>query len=273
VKTNLNCPYASTIAAALSCVKSVLTSPDIPFNEGAKRPIEIRAPYGSLLNPRPPAPVRARMLSGYRVFNAVMKALARAVPERVIAAGYDTTEVICLSHLGENGYRIYLEIFGGGYGASAGADGCDAVDSPLSNCGNVPVEAMDMEYDFFRVEEYGLRPDSGGPGRHRGGLGFVRRYVIIKDDVGFATYGDRFRIAPEGLFGGAPGVTARTYVERGNERIELASKQSFKLKKGDVLVTLTGGGAGYGDPAERSRRAAANDIVNGLVTGAALAAE
>lgn len=273
VKTNLNCPYASTIAAALSCVKSVLTSPDIPFNEGSKRPIEISAPYGSLLNPRPPAPVRARMLSGYRAFNACMKALAQAVPERVIAAGYDTTEVICLSHLGEDGYRIYLEIFGGGYGASAGADGCDAVDSPLSNCGNVPVESMDMEYDFFRVEQYGLRPDSGGQGRQRGGLGFVRRYEITQDDVGFATYADRFRIAPEGLFGGAPGVTARTYVERGNERIELASKQSFKLRKGDVLVTMTGGGAGYGDPAERSPAALARDAANGLVTGAALAAE
>ena len=72
----MNCPFASTIAAGLSCVKSVLTSPDIPFNEGAKRPISITAPYGSLLNPRPPAPVRARMLSAYRAYNAVMKALA-----------------------------------------------------------------------------------------------------------------------------------------------------------------------------------------------------
>jgi N-methylhydantoinase B len=268
-KTNLNCPFASTIAAALSCVKSVLTSPDIPFNEGSKRPIEISAPYGSLLNPRPPAPVRARMLSGYRAYNAVMKALAQAVPERVIAAGYDTTEVICISHLGEQGYRIYLEIFGGGYGASAGADGCDAVDSPLSNCGNVPVEAMDMEYDFFRVEEYALRPGSGGAGRQRGGLGFVRRYTITKDDVGFATYGDRFRLAPQGLFGGRPGVTARSYVERGNEVIELKSKQSFKLRKGDVLVTLTGGGAGYGRPAERAAEARARDLADGLVAEAA----
>ncbi len=272
VKTNLNCPYASTIAAALSCVKSVLTSPDIPFNEGSKRPIEITAPYGSLLNPRPPAPVRARMLSGYRAFGAVMKALAQAVPDKVIAAGYDTTEVVCLSHLDENGYRIYLEIFGGGYGASAGRDGCDAVDSPLSNCGNVPVEAMDMEYDFFRVEEYGLRPASGGSGRYRGGLGFVRKYLITKDDVTFATYADRFRIAPEGLFGGDPGVRARTYVERDGSIIELASKQSFKLNKGDVLVTMTGGGAGYGDPAERADALAERDLADGLMPAPAAAA-
>ena len=84
-------------------MKSVLTSPDIPFNEGSNRPVTVTAPLGCLVNPRAPAPVRARMLSGYRVFNAVMRALAWVVPERVIAEGFDTTEVVCLSHLGEEG--------------------------------------------------------------------------------------------------------------------------------------------------------------------------
>ncbi len=276
VRTNINCPFASTIAAALSCVKSVLTSPDIPFNEGSKRPITVKAPYGSLLNPRPPAPVRARMLSGYRAFNAVMKALARAVPERVIAAGFDTTEVACLSRLGADGYRIYLEILGGGYGASAGRDGCDAVDSPLSNCSNVPIEALDMEYPFFRVEEYSLREGSGGVGRRRGGLGFCRKYRVLADEVNFATYSDRFRIAPEGLYGGAPGECARSYVMRDGKRIELASKQSFKLERGDLLVLLTGGGAGYGPVAERGEADHARDLEDGLMapdTAPARAAE
>ncbi|MGH8735678.1 MAG: hydantoinase B/oxoprolinase family protein, partial [Burkholderiales bacterium] len=118
VKRNLNCPYSSTLSAALSCVKSVLTSPDIPYNEGMARPIRIKVPYGSLLNPRPPAPVRARMIPAYRVFNAVMKAMAQALPDKVIATGFDCTTAFCLSHLGEKGYSVYLEIFGGGYGAS-----------------------------------------------------------------------------------------------------------------------------------------------------------
>ncbi len=266
VKTNINCPFASTIAAALSCVKGVLTSPDIPFNEGSKRPIEVTAPYGCLLNPKPPAPVRARMIPGYRVFNAVMKALAAAVPDQVIAGGFDTTEVACLSHLSENGYRIYLEIFGGGYGAGTLRDGCDAVDSPLSNCANVPVEAMDMEYDFFRVAEYALVADSGGAGRRRGGLGLRRVYEIVSDDVSFATYGDRFRIAPEGLFGGHDGATARSWVERDGERIELSSKTSFALKKGDRLVMETGGGAGFGAPSERAQSDVERDLAFGFVT-------
>ena len=263
--TNVNCPFASTIAAALSCVKAVLTSPDIPFNEGSKRPIAVTAPLGCLVNPRPPAPVRARMLSGYRVWNAVMNALAQVVPDRVIAAGFDTTEVLCLSHLGEDGYRIYLEIFGGGYGAGAHADGCDAVDSPLSNCGNIPVESMDLDYDFFRVLEYSVRAESGGAGRHRGGMGFCRRYLITRDGVSFATYGDRFVFAPQGLFGGAPGARAQSYVERGGKRIPIGSKQSFALAKGDVLVMLTGGGAGYGPPSERPRALVAQDVAQGVI--------
>mgnify|MGYP003339960070 FL=1 len=114
VKRNLNCPYSSTLSAALSCVKSVLTSPDIPYNEGMARPVRIKVPYGSLLNPRPPAPVRARMIPAYRVFNAVMKALAQALPDQVTATGFDCTTAFCLSRIGDKGYSIYLEIFGGG---------------------------------------------------------------------------------------------------------------------------------------------------------------
>ncbi len=268
VKTNINCPFASTVAAALSCVKSVLTSPDIPYNEGSKRPIEVAAPFGSLLNPRPPAPVRARMLSGYRAFNAVMKALAQAVPEKVIAAGFDSTEPICLSKLKPEGYDIYLEIFGGGYGAAAHQDGCDAVDGPLSNCGNVPIEAIDMEHDYFRVEEYSLIPDSGGPGRYRGGMGFRRVYRVLEDDVSFASYSDRFTIPPEGLFGGAAGAKAATVVLRDGKEIPLGSKVSFALKKGDLLITSTGGGAGYGDVALRAAADLRRDLDEGFVNPA-----
>ena len=258
VTVNINNPFASTVSATLACIKSVLTNP-----------VTIKAPFGSILNPRPPAPVRARMLPSYRIFNAVMKALSVAAPERVIATGFDTTEVVCLSHLGEQGYKIYLEIFGGGFGGGIASDGCDAVDCALSNCSNIPVESMDMDYDFFRVADYSLRPDSGGAGRHRGGLGFQRVYDILSDNVLFGTYSDRFRIPPEGLFGGAKGALAETYVLRDGKKIQLASKQSFMLKRGDRLVTLTGGGGGYGDPAERPQALLQSDLAQGLVSDAA----
>ena len=265
VKTNMNNPFASTVASAVSCIKSVMTSADIPYNDGCAKAIRVTAPYGSVLNPKPPAPVRARLLPSYRVFDSVMKALAQAMPERVIASGYDTTTVTCLSHLGEAGYSIYLEVFGGGYGAGPQNDGCDGVDSPLSNCSNIPIESMDMGFDFFRVRDYSLVPDSGGAGRQRGGLAFRRVYEILTDDVIFATYADRFKIRPEGLFGGQSGALAHTTVERDGERLELKSKQSLQLRKGDLLIMHTGGGAGYGPVSERLPENIEGDNMDGFV--------
>ena len=264
VKINLNNPFASTVGAAAACIKSVLTDPDIPYNGGCDRVVKVSAPYGSILNPRPPAPVRARLIPSYRAYNAVMKALAQVVPERVIAGGFDTTMSCCLSHLSEGRYNIYLEIFGGGYGASATADGCDAVDSPLSNCSNIPIEAMDMTYGFFRVADYSLVEGSGGAGQFRGGHGFQRVYEVLEDGVTFATYADRFVLKPQGLLGGLPGTCAQAYVQRDNQRIDMKAKQSFKLRRGDRLVMRTGGGAGYGPPAERSDELRTVDNANGL---------
>jgi N-methylhydantoinase B len=264
VPTNLNNPFASTFAAAVACAKSVLTDADIPFNDGVSRVISAEAPFGSVLNPKPPAPVRARLLPSYRVFNAVMKALAQVVPEQVMAEGYDTTTPVCLSHLGPTGYNIYLEILGGGYGAGLGNDGCDGVDSPLSNCANIPIESLEMDYPFMRLERYALRPGSGGAGAQRGGLGFERSYRILADGVQFATYGDRFTSPAEGLFGAGDGAPAETHIQRGKEKIPLRSKTGRPVLKGDLLVVRTGGGGGYGPLEKRSLADTERDTVLGL---------
>ena len=269
VKTNMNNPFASTEAAAIACLKSVLTDPDVPINDGSTRAIKVTAPLGSVLNPTPPAPVRARLLPSYRVFNAVMMALSEVVPERVIAPGYDTTTAACLSEFRDGKYNIYLEIFGGGYGGGAHSDGVDGIDCALSNCANIPMEAMELDYPFFRVENYALIPDSGGKGKHRGGLGFEKSYRILEDGVTFATYGDRFRIAPPGLFGGGPGRHAENLIERDGETIVVGSKAGLELKKGDLLVMRTGGGGGYGAASERDARLEAEDLEEGLITRAA----
>jgi N-methylhydantoinase B len=265
VTRNINCPFASTISATLAAVKSVLTSPDIPFNEGMKRPVSVTAPKGCLVNPNYPAPVRARMLSAYRCFDAVLMALSQVTPDRVIASGNDTTHSLAISHLGEK-YRVYLEIYGGGFGASARVDGCSGVDSALSNCTNTPVEATDMDFDHFRVVGYGLVPDSGGAGRRRGGLGLWRSFEILKDGTNFACYSDRARIAPWGLFGGEEGGRTRIELMRGGEVIPLNTKTKMELMRGDVLTIYTAGGGGYGPPSEREGRRIAEDIRNGFVS-------
>lgn len=266
VKTNINNPVASTEAAAIACLKSVLTDPDVPINDGSTRAIKVTAPKGSILNPLPPAPVRARLLPSYRVFNAVMMALSKVVPEKVIAPGYDTTTAACLSEFRDGKYNIYLEIFGGGYGGGVASDGCDGVDCALSNCSNIPMEAMELDYGFFRVENYALIPDSGGKGKHRGGLGFEKSYRILEDGITFATYGDRFRIAPEGVFGGGPGRHAENLIERDGETIRVGSKAGVELKKGDLLIMRTGGGGGYGDAVERDEKLNVRDLEEGLTT-------
>lgn len=268
VQRNLNAPFAATISSALSCLKAALTSPDIPFNAGAFRPITVTAPKGCMLNPNHPAPVRARMEVCFRAWNAIMKALAQAVPDKVIACGFDTTTSFVLSHLGPSGWSVYLEIFGGGFGAGHENDGCDAVDGPLSNCSNTPIEALDQDFPFFRVVEYALRPDSCGDGKHRGGLGFVRRFEALTDNVRISLYSDRFRRPAEGLFGGDPGTVGFCEVHRGNEVIPLKSKDAMHLRKGDIVTLALGGGGGYGPSAERSPDLIEADIADGIITHA-----
>jgi N-methylhydantoinase B len=266
VRRNLNCPFASTVSSALSAIKSALTSPDIPFNEGFKRPIAVTAPKGSLVNPAYPAPVRARLLAAYRCFNAVLKALAQVVPKQVVAGGNDSTHALAISHLDGGKYRVYLEIYGGGYGAGPRVDGCSGVDSPLSNCTNTPVEACDMDFDHFRIVEYALVPDSCGHGHRRGGLGLLRRFEILKDGTNFASYMDRMRLSPYGLFGGSDGQRTRCEVLRDGKVIPLRSKDRMDLRKGDMLTLITAGGGGYGPPGEREPSRIAADVRNGMVT-------
>ena len=266
VRTFLNAPLAATMSATLSCVKSVLTSPDIPFNAGVSRSVEVKVPKGSILNPNYPAPVRARMNICYRAFNATMKALSQAVPDKVIACGFDTTTSGCLSWLGDTGYSVYLEIFGGGYGASATANGCDAIDMPMANCANTPVEAIDQDFSFFRVEEYALIPEAYGHGTHRGGAGFVKAFRILKDDAQVALYSDHFRFPPQPLFGGTPGTTGACEIHRDGEVISLGSKDIRDLKKGDLVVFRLGGGAGYGLPEKRDLHEIRIDIENGMLS-------
>jgi N-methylhydantoinase B len=251
VRANVNSPLASTISAVQAAVRGVLHEKDIPFNEGCNRPLRVEVPYGSILNPRPPAAVRARMTPASRAFNAIIRALSVAVPERVTASGFDTTTSVSLSHLdrGSGEYGVVIEILGGGWGAGASHDGADALDNPLSNCANAPVEALEIACDYFRVREFQLLPDSGGAGRHRGGLGFQRTYESLRDGVEFAAYSDHHRWGARGLFGGGSGSTG-AFVLRPRDRDEraLPCVTAARLNAGDTISIRVGGGGGYGVP-------------------------
>ncbi|MFM9861772.1 hydantoinase B/oxoprolinase family protein [Pseudoxanthobacter sp. M-2] len=268
VSGNMNSPYAASVSAVLCALKALLTPSHVPFNQGGERAVTIKAPLGCLLNPRPPAAVRARLEACYRAYNAIMLALAPVLPEKVAAPGFDTLTVASLTRLGEKGYSVYLEVFGGGNGATQGADGCSAVDSPLSNCTNTPVESADRGYDFFRVTAYEIVPDSCGHGTTRGGLGFRKRFEILKDGVVLAFYGDRFKLAARGIFGGTDATVGGFSIERDGEIIQLSPRQSHSLRTGDIVTVALGGGGGYGKTDDRDPARVLADIDAGFVSEA-----
>jgi N-methylhydantoinase B len=261
----INSPLTSTISAVYQSIGFLLGGA-VPVNDGVYRPVTIHVPLGSFLNPDLPVAVRARNNPCHRITNAFMLALAPVAPERVLTSGHDTTNAIGMGHMGKDGSRVYMEVVGGGWGASQSADGADVVDSYVGNCSNVPVESLEQDYPFMRVEEYAIRRGSSGAGKHRGGMGVRRVYRILDDDVTFNAYSDRFRILPWGLFGGQPGAASRFTVERGSETIHLGSKVNFVLQRGDRLIIETAGAGGYGDPRERDRAAVERDIEQGFVT-------
>jgi N-methylhydantoinase B len=269
VPANINCPLASTISAVQAAVRGIMHEKDIPFNEGCCRPVTVDVPYGSVLNPRPPAAVRARMSPASRAFDAVIRALSQAVPDRVIATGFDTTTAISLSHLDQKtgNYDVIIEIVGGGWGAAPTHDGVDAMDNPLSNCANAPVETIEVEHPYFRVRTYALAEGSGGDGRYRGGFGFERAYEALVDNVVFSGYSDRHSSGAPGLFDGLPGSRGSFVIERVNgQRETLACVASVRLNRGDVLRIVTGGGGGYGDPSKRDPALAEDDRRLGKVS-------
>ena len=261
----MNCTLAGTIAAVYGLVKNVLGR-EIPPNDGCFRPIQVIVPEGTFLNPKFPAPVRARASAYYRVYDALMLAFSKVLPHSVVTGGHDTVNGVAFAQLGKDRYRVSIEVIGGGNGAGPSYDGADVVDGPLSNCGNIPVEAFEHDYPFIRNLHYELLPDSGGPGRRRGGLGLRRVFEILDENVTFSGYSDRFKFRPWGLFGGKPGGPSAFYVIRDGEKIPLPSKSNFNLRKGDRFVIEVAGGGGYGPPREREREMVIQDLVEGKVS-------
>jgi N-methylhydantoinase B len=267
VKGMFNCPRASATAAALTALRCVLSDRDIPANDGCNRPLRLILPEGSVLNPRPGAPVRARMASAYRAFDAVHAALAQAAAERVPAQGFNTTTGFYIAQPRPGGdWRVYVDVLGGGYGAAPNYDGADAMDNALSSCRNTPIEAVEQVHPHLRMERYALIPDSGGPGTWRGGLGFVRALRVLEDGAFLNLYSDHYRHPAQGLAGGGPGGLGFLRVIRDGEAIPLPATATFALRRGDLVELGVGGGAGWGDPARRPAEDVARDLRDGRVT-------
>ena len=288
----VNAVRAVTASATYYAVRCV-TDPTIPPNHGCYRPVRIETPERSLVDPEPPAAVVGGNLeTSQRVTDVVLGAFAQADPERSVAACQGTMNNLTLGASGASGagsesdegdardaaYTFY-ETQAGGFGGRTGRDGMDAVHVHMSNTLNTPAEVLETAYPL-RVLAYALRPDTGGAGEHRGGLG-LRREIQVRDrPAACSVLADRHRNAPYGLLGGESGATGETYLvhdaglpgvgdggdESGGEVERLPAKTTRTLDPGDAVRLLTPGGGGYGDPAERDPAAVARDLRLGLVT-------
>ena len=247
--------------AAIKC----LADPHGPMNEGALRPITVEAPLGSFLNPRPPAGGGPRAIVCYRTFEAVIGALAPALPDRVVAAashfanptfgGFDPAR---------NRRFVAYELVLSGTGARATKDGCEALASAF-NASNIPAEAQEANHPII-VERFELIGDSGGPGRRRGGCGVRRDMKFLATDGKLTNLTDRQRFAPYGLFGGRPGALGRTVINPGPTEQVVPSKDSREFAYGDVISFRQPGAGGYGDPLERDPARVLEDVLDEYVS-------
>lgn len=267
VKGMFNAPVASATAGAVTAIRSILTDQDMPANDGCNRPITLIFPKGSLLNPNKGAPVRARVPAAMRALDAIHAALVQAIPDRVPSQGYNTTTGFYLAkQIADGSTLMYLDVLNGGYGAAQGYDGCHATDHILSSCRNTPIESIEQVHRHLRMRGYALVQDSGGSGEFVGGLGFVRRIEILSEGVLLSLYSDHYVLPPKGYFGGHDGGRGSLRVLRGGEVLQLDAMTSCVLQAGDIVELAVGGGAGWGDPRQRSREALERDLANGLVS-------
>ncbi len=255
----------ATVAYTLKC----LTAPNIPSNEGFFRPIHIIAPKGTIVNAAFPAASAGRAQACQRVVDVIIGALAQAIPERAVAAanGANTTAVFYGKNPVTGEYYVYMETYGGGSGGRAHKDGKDGVQVHITNTSNLPVEALESEYPL-QIERYTFIPDSGGVGKFRGGMGLRRDIRILDHTSKFSAQGERFVLAPWGLFGGGGGQTGQILLQPGTrDEVSLPSKCSgVTVKAGEVVSIQTPGAGGYGEPLERDRYLIQNDLLTGKIT-------
>ncbi|WP_435310303.1 hydantoinase B/oxoprolinase family protein [Primorskyibacter sedentarius] len=264
----INLPDSALKASVYYCVKAVL-DPGLMPNQGIIDPLGITAPEGTIVNPRAPAAVAARAVTSNRLCGAVFGALYQAFPaEQGMASCNDSTSAVSVSgwHSVRNATYVYPESMGGGAGAFSDRDGMDAVHVHTVNSTNLPAEALELEYPIL-LEEYCLVPDSGGAGRHRGGMGMARQLRIRQDNTSFSCRSDAHIIPAPGLAGGKPSNVTRIRRNPDSDREEvLHSKASgLTLMAGEVIRVETLGAGGFGDPSERPLDLLARDLREGKV--------
>jgi N-methylhydantoinase B len=265
VRGPINIPFGLTMGVAALVFKSITTA-DTPANEGNFRPLRVVAPPGSLMHAVPPAPTFT-LWPGVLAAEVIIKALAQGMPERVPAcSGGDLCTFMGVGEDPVSG-KLWLEANneGVGFGAHAGGDGENGIMHLTEpGCQNVPVEVLETKAPL-RVEQYALRPDSGGAGRYRGGLGITRAIRFLAPAAAL-TLVKKTQTMPWGLGEGEEGENCHVVLRPGTPREETTGMVYEHMAAGDVLVNCSGGGGGWGDAYERAPEQVQADVRNGYVT-------
>jgi N-methylhydantoinase B len=261
VRGALNSTLSFTHSLTYLSVRCVL-SKDLPNNVGMFRCIQVKAPEASILNPVMPAACAARALTGYRVFDTMLGALAQIVPAKVPAAGEGGNSVICISGLRPNRKPfIIVDMICGAWGGRPNKDGLEAVTNASQNLSNMPVEIMEAEHPV-RIEDYSFVTDSCGAGKYRGGVGIRRTYRILSDDALLQMRTDRVKFHPYGLAGGEPGGPSRNYMVEGDVTKQLPAKITMRVGENVLIVHEQAGAGGFGNPLERDPDAVLEDYLD-----------
>ena len=270
VRGSLNSTRSFVLACVYQAVRCALTL-EVPNTAGAFRPVRVLTKPGTVAEVVMPGASSMRGVTGFRVLDALNGALAQLIPDRVPAAGEggNTLAIFGADRPGGGDRYVFYELIVGTWGGTPTWDGNDGLTNPASLAANIPIEVAESEFPIV-IERYGLVPDTGGAGEHRGGLAIERVWRCLTPDTSLIVRSDRADRPPYGLAGGGPARRRATSssIPTGREET-LPAMFSITIGEGDVYVHRTAGGGGWGDPFERDPVEVAADVANGKVSVAA----
>jgi len=268
----VNISRSTTIAATYVALKHIFT--DVPANAGVLKPVEFIIPENSFLSVRAPKPVGGYTETILRLIDVVFQCFQHVAPEKVNGCAYGTINALSLAGYRKNGSRwVMFSFFGGGHGGHPEGDGLNHGNAPISTATIPPLEILEAAYPV-QFTQWALRPDSGGEGENRGGLGAVYEIELLEEEATGFLFGERGKYAPQGVVGGGQGAqnifsydSDEPDAENGKKYPPLISKiTGIPLKKGQRVRLETPGGGGYGDVKKRSKARIDYDLKQGYVT-------
>jgi N-methylhydantoinase B len=263
----VNIALSTAVASVYVAIKHVFT--EVPANSGVLEPIDIIIPEHTMLAVKAPKPVGGYTETILRIIDVVFGAVAQAAPERSNGCAYGTINALSLAGHRVDGRRwVMFSFFGGGHGGHPEGDGLNHGNAPISTATIPPIEILESAYPMF-FTQWALRPDSGGPGKNRGGLGAIYEIELLEENADVFLFGERGRYAPPGVVGGGSGALNKfTYEQDDGYKVPpMASKMvGIKIKKGQHVHLETPGGGGYGQALERDPQAVARDFHLGYVS-------